>query len=438
MVGTALLGRQKYGPDTAVDAEMRRSTIPRATAAHAFSPEDELAFRLVATEWCRQRDRDRITELAASVDYELFAERLNCQRLVALVGHRLVELCAAEVPSAFSAMARRAAVESRHRFVLHRHIARTFASRMENAGIKVLPLKGPLLAERIYPDPGLRASPADLDFLVQPDRLDDAVELMGSIGYRVWDATKWAGGLPHYHYCLTPPDATLPKVELHWRIHWYEKRFATALIERSTPDRYGIRTPLVIDDLATLLIIFARDGFVGLRLAADIGAWWTAWGEAVQENCLDRIVDEYPALRATLLTALDVSQRISGLPSAHLVSDAWQVSPRARLAPRLANWRIRGSREEVATNITLIDLLLTPREAAGGYVRHYYMSPIETYARDYGWRPETRLRNELRRAAHALARVSRSVWRYGARIWSIRGGTYFDVLPPRSSTAGLE
>jgi Uncharacterised nucleotidyltransferase len=416
---------------------MKRSSLPRATNAHAISPEDELAFRLVATEVCRQHERDRINELAASVDYERLAERLERQRLVALVGHRLARLCTAEVPAAFSSLAHRRAAEGRHRFALHRHIARTLARRMETAGIEVLPLKGPLLAERIYDDPGLRASPADLDFLVRPDQLDHAVELMGSLGYRVWDETKWDAGLPHYHYCLTPPDTTMPKVELHWRIHWYEKRFASAMIERSTADHDGIRTPSVVDDLATLLIIFARDGFVGLRLAADIGAWWTSWGEALQENCLDQIVDEYPELRAAVLAALDVSHRISGLPSEHLVSATQQLPARARLASRLANWRIRGSRDEVATNITLIDLLLTPRAAAGVYVRHYYMSPIENYARDYGWRSEARLRNELRRAVHALARLWKSLWRYLARVWSIRGGADFDVLPARSPASGV-
>lgn len=404
------------------------------------SRENELAFRLAATDACRLRERARIRALAGSVDYELLVRALDRQRLLSLAGHRLAELCPDEIPPAFGRLVEGRAAEARRRFVLYRHAAGDLARRMEGAGIEAVPLKGPLLAERIYPDPGLRAPSSDLDFLVRPERLDDAVELLRGFGYRIWDDTRWRRQLPHYHYGLIPPDATMPKVELHWRIHWYEELFGPAVIDRSVVLGDGLRAPGPADDLAILLIIYARDGFVGLRLPADIGAWWSARGETVQRDGFERLIAGYPELRSTLLTALDVSAEVVDLPAERLISKRWRPSGRARLAPRLVNWSLRGSEDAVANRIALVDLLLSPPSASGTYLRHYYLQPLEKYARDYGWRPEARVPNELRRAVRAPARLARRLARHAAEIWSLRGGARFEVVPGRtqaSHRAGL-
>src|SRR5207248_4556790 len=112
-----------------------------------------------------------------------------------------------------------AATEAWHRHTLNAHFSRDYCRQLERVGIETVSLKGPLLAERIYPDPSLRGSPVDLDFLVRPERLHDAVELFEAIGYTVYDGTIWADRLPHYHYGLSPGRLGQPKVELHWRIH---------------------------------------------------------------------------------------------------------------------------------------------------------------------------------------------------------------------------
>ncbi len=65
-----------------------------------------------------------------------------------------------------------------------------FASELTNlkvafrdAGIPAIALKGPALAAALYPDPALRPC-SDLDFLVQPDHLDDALRMLAALGYR--------------------------------------------------------------------------------------------------------------------------------------------------------------------------------------------------------------------------------------------------------------
>ena len=400
--------------------------------ADRISVEEELTLRLCGVATTRAQENVRIRSLAGQADADALLRLLNRQRLLTLVGSRLIEACDDMVAPRVRVALDAAIRESQHRHTLNLHMTRVFCERLERAGIEVVALKGPLLAERIYADPALRASPADLDFLVRPERLDEAVGVFTTMGYTLHDGTVWADGLPHYHYGLSPGRPGLPKVELHWRIHWYEKAFAPRLIARARRDGDGLRVPSRVDDLAALLIIFARDGFVGLRLAADIGAWWDALGETLGPLALDAILTENPRLRATLLTAVATADTLVGLPGDRLASGRWPRSRRARLAPRLLNWRQRGATHEVAINITLIDLLLTPPGALSVFLRHYYLQPLPKLAQEYGWRPEDRLRNHIRRLAHAAVRITRSSWAYTRRLWAIRHGS-LDALPPRTA-----
>jgi catechol 2,3-dioxygenase-like lactoylglutathione lyase family enzyme len=286
-----------------------------------------------------------------------------------------------------------------------------------------------MLAERIYADPGMRTVPTDLDFLVRADDLNRAVSFFSDLGFEVHDDTIWADGLPHYHYGLNPPGSHLPKVELHWRVHWYEAEYAERVLDRSTLDAEGVRRAVPVDDLAMLLIIFARDGFMGLRLAADIAAWWDAQGHLLAPGELGAVMRESPRLSQALLAALTVAERTVGLPSGELGIAEQRLDRRAGRAVRLANWRMLGSPEQLATNITLVDLLLTPRGARRVFWRHYYAQPLGEYVRTYGWPPAARVRNHLRRAVHVAARGLRSSVLYLARLWSIRGGRRYDAFP---------
>lgn len=399
-------------------------------AVNGISVEEELALRLSKVACARAREHERIRDLCALASVDELHSVLHRQRLLALLGSRVVEICGESVPPSLRGAVEDAIAQARHRHTLNAHVTRDFCRRLEGAGIEAVPLKGPLLAERIFSDPALRASPHDLDILICAPRFRDAVELFCDLGYTVHDDTIWAYGLPHYHYGLSPGRPDLPKLELHWRIHWYEQDFAPRLIGRATLGPDGVRCPTPPDELASLLIIFARDGFVGLRLAADIGAWWDAHGAALPRPGLDEIIEENPPLRSTLLAALQAAQDLIGLPKDELVSDRWRPNRRARMAPLLANWRQTGERLEIAVNITLIDLLLTPPGAGRVFVRHYYLQPMVKYAREYGWNPDARLRNQLRRAARAAVRALRSSVQYTGRLWAVRHGTRLQALPP--------
>src|SRR5256712_7738510 len=64
-----------------------------------------------------------------------------------------------------------------------RHALGRLLAAFNRAGLAVMPLKGPVLADQLYPDPMLRAT-ADLDLLVRHDDVVAAESLLEGLGYR--------------------------------------------------------------------------------------------------------------------------------------------------------------------------------------------------------------------------------------------------------------
>jgi hypothetical protein len=86
--------------------------------------------------------------------------------------------------------------------------------------IRLLFLKGPVLAHCLYGDLSLRTS-CDLDFLIPIDKLDEAEELLVGLGYEkndyitsVLNDWRWR----HHHVTYFHPQKGI-KLEIHWRLH---------------------------------------------------------------------------------------------------------------------------------------------------------------------------------------------------------------------------
>jgi hypothetical protein len=78
----------------------------------------------------------------------------------------------------------------------------------ERRQLRAVPYKGPLLAQSVYHDVGLRSS-SDLDFLISPADFDPAKQALAEIGYR-----------PSAHFA--------PAVERFWLRKGYERAFDSA------------------------------------------------------------------------------------------------------------------------------------------------------------------------------------------------------------------
>ncbi len=103
----------------------------------------------------------------------------------------------------------------RIRYSLLRRLLDEVLQTLDAAGVRVAALKGPLLAERIYPHPSLRPS-IDLDLLVASGDFERATRALKAIGYQTEEGPSARYHRKHHHHIhLTRPQP--PPVELHFR-----------------------------------------------------------------------------------------------------------------------------------------------------------------------------------------------------------------------------
>ncbi|MCD7033164.1 nucleotidyltransferase family protein [Metabacillus sp. GX 13764] len=145
-----------------------------------------------------------------------------------------------------------------------------------NGGIHTLFLKGPVLAEELYGSLSLRTS-RDLDFLVPLDKLEDAEQLLVSLGYvkndyfpKFLNEWKWR----HHHLAFYHPEKHIT-AEVHWRLSpgpGKEPQFKE-LWERKRKSAITHQPVYFLgkEDLFYFLVTHgARHGWSRLRWLADI------------------------------------------------------------------------------------------------------------------------------------------------------------------------
>lgn len=381
------------------------------------TPEEELILLLCGTADRRHRAEPAIAALAERVDYRVLAALMQRQLLLPLLGTRL-RATAPAVPTAFARLLDEALATTRRRNLAIEALDGQVRQDLAGAGIRTLPLKGVTLGRALYGSPGVRPT-RDVDLLVARQDLGPAAEVLAARGYRRVEGDGRDRGL---HLNLEHDRGALPPIELHWRVHWYEDGFSGAMLRRSMPDDGGLRAQPA-DELASLLLFFCRDGFAGLRLAADAAAWWDLHG-AAGADLLDPVATEAPALRRALLAAALVLDGAVGLPSALLLSDRSR-SRRTRTAVRLANWTVTGEVDQVSANITLVDWLLAPTGGSRAFARRALLPPAARVDAMYGLSAAARWRRAFWRVAH----VPKLLARYALALWHVRGGRAWMPLP---------
>jgi hypothetical protein len=301
----------------------------------------------------RRRGRDDIARLGAQADGARLSGLLDALRLTGVAGGRLLEL-GAGADSGLERQIREWMARARELGRTHELTTLALLEALERAGIPALALKGSVLAREVYGDVGARTS-GDIDILVAPADLAGAVDVVARMGWTHQTVAARAAPLPVLHETLTHP--VLPRVELHWRVHWYETRFAAdalARARRSAPHEPLVMTPA--DGLAALTLFYARDGFAGLRMPTDAAAWCDARCQGLD---VDEIVADtaarYPQLAAPLLVGTELLAALVGLP-AYSRAEAFRVRVAAELATPFEEVTVAEARAKVG----LVDLLLAP------------------------------------------------------------------------------
>ena len=357
--------------------------------SRGMSAEEELMLLMAATR--EQRARAKV----GKVDWAALLAGLEYQRLVPLLGGRILEAAGTSPPPDFIQAVNAATTSARDAGGLLELTTLSIATALEAAGAANAPLKGPLLARALHGDPGMRYS-RDIDVLVAREDFGRAVDALTPLG---WRRAPDQASDPVLHLALVH-EAGLPDIELHWRVHWYEGEFGARALARAQPGSDGVRRLRAEDDLTALMLYQARDGFAGLRHPTDIAAWWDAHGSADAAPLLDPIVREHPALARALTASAVLLERMVGLPAARLISLPRRLPWGAARAVSLANPLMRGSPEQITAEVSLVDGLLSPKGGRIAFVRRRALPD----AREL---PETDGPLAIARAEHVLRLLRR-------------------------------
>jgi hypothetical protein len=339
-----------------------------AVAADSVAAEREVILRAVGTRRVREANEARLRALIPQVDPESLVRKLEAHRLLELVGTRLLELGIDDVHEGFRLRVDDALARTRRVVAQHQLITVKLVRQLTVNGVDSMAIKGVFMAESVHRDPSLRLS-SDIDLLVERAALDDAVQALLPLGYTVAGDARTPDGLPELHQTLEPSAG--PNVEVHWRVHWNERGLARDLLAHAAPDHWRGRIPTPEDELAILMISFSKDAFIGLRYVADIAAWWDTHGESAGEAPLADTVRAHPELRSSILASARVVERLAGVPALAVHGQKARPSLRARLAVRLADPTAPRSLAQATSEVSLVDLLLSPWRRVPSVLRRH-------------------------------------------------------------------
>lgn len=349
--------------------------------------------------------REHAGRLMVEVDWSRLAETLRLRGLLPALGPRILELAEGQASDGFVAAVGQAIGAVRRQAIFLQLVSLRVMTALFEAQIRCTPLKGPLLGEAIYGDPGRRLS-SDIDLLVAPEQLYTAVEVVRGLGYEAPTDHVEHSGLPQLHFLLVHEQQKLPPVELHWRVHWYEQDFARERLLPPAGDPPGAWRPAPADELVAFLLFYARDGFIDLRLATDLSAWWDIFGAELQPGVLDELLRVYPALARVVRVAAKVAEKVVGLPSTRVFGDIPKLSLRDNMAVLLANPNPHTSDPQLYADMSLIDGLLMPPGGFGAFVRRRLLPPREVLN-------QRARRTQNRRGSSRLGNCARVLVRYG-------------------------
>ncbi|HEY6549579.1 MAG TPA: nucleotidyltransferase family protein [Solirubrobacterales bacterium] len=345
-----------------------------ATRTDGSRVESRVILLSAATAARREEMGELIEGQMAGVDWSLLTELLRSQRLLPTLGPRILDFAAGAASQQFARAVAGAIDATRRQDALLQLISAMTMEALADAGISSTALKGPGLGEALYGEAGRRLS-SDIDLLVAPEHLGRAVEVVRGLGYAKPTDYVDASGLPLLHFALVHERDELPPVELHWRVHWYETRFARERL--LAPSGAGDWRPAPVDELTALLLFYARDGFTGLRQATDLGAWWDALGAELGPAALAESARSYPALAPALAAALTAAKRTVGFPAERAIGGSVALGARGRIAVRLADPHPYDSQAQLFAEIGLIDGLLAPPRGLLAFIRRQVAPPAE-------------------------------------------------------------
>lgn len=306
----------------------------------------------------------------AATSPDAFVQVLARNRVTVVCLTRLQEIAPDLLLPEYAAhLAARRDAQRRRSFVLH-HLGRRVVAGLAEQGVPAVVLKGTELAQTAHGDAGAREVD-DLDVLVARESLGRAREALAGLGFTPAEAQSSSHqGASWIHLEYEHVSGAYPRLELHWRVHWLDERFAGVALRRAHAhgDVCRLRAS---DELVALLLFYARDGFAGVRLPADLAGVWDSLTDAERAAAPAEVaatVAAHPELERAVGCAAHLANRLVGLP-------ALLQTPRGRRASaaiRMANWDLHGDLDQMKANATIIDLLLSPASSLRVSARRHW------------------------------------------------------------------
>jgi hypothetical protein len=374
-----------------------------ATAGKGTTPELLLLRLLASTDLQRAREQQQLDDLVTRCDPTALLEHAGKLRLTGLLELRLGEKFAAWPAATVQAPLARYRAAAQRESVRHQLVAMGALGALARAQIRAVPVKGSFWSRWLYGDSATRVS-ADIDLLVLPENLEQAVDVLVEAGYQRPHDVRRSDGLPYLHHTLGHP--TAQDIELHWRLHWFASEWSREAWTTAEPDPEGVLRLTAENELAAALVFSARDGFRGLRYLADVAAIWDTRAAELPPGGLEGLVDRHPELRRTLATAAVIAERHVGVPYHGLLADRHRRDVSA-LAVRLADWPLAVAPAQGKGDVNLVDGLLTPRRYAGEYVRRAIVPPSESFVHHHPELAGAPVRTALKQGEHATRTAGR-------------------------------
>jgi hypothetical protein len=151
--------------------------------------------------------------------------------------------------------------------------AQRIAAAFQRAGIPAVHLKGTPLSERLYGDASLRHS-VDIDILVPPTMLAEAVAVLGSLGFATDEHVPSQPGLKArlqrraYHHCVLRNHLNV-LLELHWRLGTYSETHTDRLVAQASSTTGFGQLPRAVE-LAYLIAHGTNHYWARLKWLSDI------------------------------------------------------------------------------------------------------------------------------------------------------------------------
>ena len=282
--------------------------------------------------------------VADGLDADAFFRLVRSHRVVPHVASALADV--AGVPDGLRARLLRA-----ERSNAHRQLAMTAAlgdvlRALGDAGVPSLPLKGPTLARWLFGDVA-RRSGIDLDVLVAPPELGDAIAAIETVGYRAGGkvraltAAQATVAAAEYQIkdAVFQNDARRVSLELHWRPFRDPRLTAirTALeaglvTDRADPMRPDLGPPAAV--AAFVLIHGALHGYRRLTWLTDVAGLAGRlsdddWAEALA-------IGQADGVEGAILLGPTLANRLLGVPVPAPLRA--RVHDRRRTLRRLVGW----------------------------------------------------------------------------------------------------